>query len=140
MDFMKAIGTNTQTLVSVDAMMATMISLVPLNAASFGSRPWSSFMEMFSRTTIALVTRSPTALESAISVIMLMVKSAKYMNVNAPMTEIGIVTAAMNIVLKRPRKRSRMMAVRAMAISMFEITLSSDSWTFSAWLYTRFIL
>ena len=30
MDFMKAIGTNTHTLVSVDAMMATMISLVPL--------------------------------------------------------------------------------------------------------------
>ena len=30
MDFMKAIGTNTQTLVSVDAMMATMISEVPL--------------------------------------------------------------------------------------------------------------
>ena len=30
MDFMKAIGTNTQTFVSVEAIMATMISEVPL--------------------------------------------------------------------------------------------------------------
>src|SRR5574344_952 len=127
MDFMNAIGTNTHTVVSVDAITATKISVVPLYAASFGSMPSLILSDMFSRTMIEFVTSRPTALDSAISDMMLMVNPAKYMNVNAPTTEIGIVTAAMNIELNLPRKSSSTIAVSTIAISIFVITLSRDS-------------
>ena len=74
-----------------------------------------------------LVTNKPTAEDSAMRDIMLMPKSAKYMNVNAPMTEIGIVRAAISVVESLPRKRSRSTDVSTMARRMFWITLSTDS-------------
>ena len=131
MDFMKAIGTNTHTLVSVDAMMATMISEVPLRAASFGSSPSLSFSLMFSSTTMEFVTSKPTDDERAIKDIMLMPKPAKYMSVKAPITEIGIVRAAISMVENLPRKRSNKPAVRQMAMMMFWITFWMDSFTAS---------
>ena len=56
--------------------------------------PWASkpsliLSEIFSRTMIEFVTSRPTALDSAISDMILMVNPAKYMKVNAPTTEIG---------------------------------------------------
>ena len=74
------------------------------------------------------VTKRPTAEDSAMSDIMLMPKSAKYMNVNAPMTEIGIVRAAISVVESLPKKRSKSTEVSTMASAMFWITLSTDSW------------
>ena len=77
------------------------------------------------------VTNRPTELERAMRDIMLMPKPAKYMSVNAPITEIGIVRAAIIIVENLPRNRSKRPAVSAIAIMMFWITLSIDSFTAS---------
>ena len=83
------------------------------------------------------VTNRPTELESAISDIMLMPNPAKYIRVNAPITEIGIVMAAIIIVENLPRNRSSKIEVRPIAMMMFWITLSIASFTASDLSYTR---
>ena len=83
------------------------------------------------------VTSKPTDEERAINDIMLMPKPAKYMSVNAPITEIGIVRAAISIVENLPRNRSKRPAVSPIARRMFWITLLIDSLTASDLSYTR---
>ena len=80
---------------------------------------------------MALVTSKPTDDDNAIRDIMLMPKPAKYIRVKAPITEVGMVRAAMNMVENLPRNKSNSPAVSTIAIITFWITLSMDSFTAS---------
>ena len=66
---------------------------------------------MFSRTTMASSISRPTHSESAISVIMLMVKPNMYMNRNVPMIEIGSVSPVMTVERHEFRNRNTISTV-----------------------------
>ena len=76
---MKPIGRNTATIDSVVAITARPISSVPSSAASCADLPICRWRTMFSRTTIASSMSRPTQSDSAIIVMMLMVKPNAYM-------------------------------------------------------------
>ena len=70
---------------------------------------------MFSRTTIASSISRPTHSDSAISVIMLIVKPNMYMNRNVPISAIGSVSPVMTVERQelRNRKTIRIVSSRA---------------------------
>jgi len=97
--------------VRVEAMMAPATSRVPMEAASFSDRPFSSRCRiMFSKTTIALSTIRPTPRASPPNVIWFNVRSLKNSRANVAMIEMGIDSAMMNVVdpFRRNRYSTRM--------------------------------
>ena len=99
---MKPTGINTATIENVVASTAKPISWVPSNAASRGclKRPFTfmpAWRTIFSRTTIASSISNPTHNDSAIKVIILMVKPNKSMNKNVPTNETGSVKPVMTV-------------------------------------------
>ncbi len=94
---MKPMGKNTATMDSVVASTAKPISCVPCIAASNGGLPICAWRTMFSRTTMASSISKPMHSDKAMSVIMLMVKPAMYMNKNVPITAMGNVNPVMTV-------------------------------------------
>ncbi len=111
-------------IVSVVAMTASMTSVVPFTAASSDSRPDSSLRKMFSRTTIASSTRSPTVSESAISDIRFSVNPIAYMMTKAPRRLFGIAMPVMMVDLTLPRKRYTTTTARMIPMIIVSITSS----------------
>ena len=97
MPLMKAIGVNTTTLVRVEASTATPTSAVPLAAASRGSTPSCTRREIFSNTTIELVTSVPIEMPRAISDITFRVKPLDSISRNEAITETGMAKAAIRV-------------------------------------------
>ena len=95
---MKATGRKMTTSESVVATTALPISCVAAAAASFGVMPFSStYLKMFSSTTIASSITMPVASDSASIVMLLSVKPNAFMSVNVPTIDVGIARAAMNV-------------------------------------------
>ena len=98
---------------SVVAMTARPISAVASIAASFGETPFSStYLKMFSSTTIASSMTMPVASESASIVMLFSVKPSGRMNVNVPMIEIGIASPAMIVTRQLRMNRNTTTAAR----------------------------
>ena len=103
---MNSTGTNTATVVNVDAVMAVATSPLPSTAARFGSRPSSRWRKMFSSTTIELSTNMPTPSASPPKLTVLSVKPLKYISAKVAMTEIGIATPMISVEVRLRRKNS----------------------------------
>ena len=121
----KPTGKNTATMEKVVANTAKPISAVPSSAAVLESLPIAPWRTMFSRTTIASSIKSPTHNESAISVIMLMVKPNRYMKRKVPMSAIGSVRPVITVERHELRKRNTIRIVNAAPSTMVRLTLST---------------
>jgi hypothetical protein len=108
---MKPMGRNTATMEKVVASTARPISCVPSSEAWYGPLPICTWRTMFSRTTMASSISRPTHSDSAISVIMLMVKPNRFMNRKVPMMEIGSVSPVMTVERQELRNRNTMSTV-----------------------------
>ena len=102
----KPTGKNTATIDSVVASTARPISLVPSIDAWYGVLPISTCRTMFSRTTIASSMSKPTHSDSAISVMLLMVKPNRFMNKNVPMIDIGSVSPVITVERQELRNKN----------------------------------
>ena len=92
------IGRNTQTVVSVEAMIAPPTCLAPSMAASLAEAPSSFLMRyIFSITTIELSTSIPTPSASPDKEMMFRVTPEKYMATSAVMILIGMEHAITNV-------------------------------------------
>ena len=87
------------------AITAIATSFAPTTDASLTGIPSSSFLKIFSRTTIASSTTSPTQSDSASSVRMLMEKPAMAISMNAPISEFGMAKPVMTVDRMDPRKK-----------------------------------
>ena len=88
-------GTNTTTVVMLEAVIAIPISEAPVMAAFSGLNPLSRYLTIFSSTTIPLSTTMPDAMASDISDTRLMVYLPIYRKINAMIKEKGMVRAMM---------------------------------------------
>ena len=114
MPLMNATGRNTASSESVVASTASPMSLVANTAATNGFCFFSCTKRvMFSSTTIASSITMPTASASASSVIMFSVKPIAHISANVPMIEIGIASAAMNVLRALPRNTSTISAAKS---------------------------
>ena len=95
----KIIGIKTMSVVSVDAVIACPISLVPTTAASIGFNPFSICCVIFSRTTIALSTTIPMAIISDIRLKILIVQPSANISIKAVISENGMVRNTMRLSL-----------------------------------------
>ena len=101
----KTIGTNTQIVVRVEAVIARPTSEVPTRAASTSSSPSSRLRWTASRTTMALSTSKPTPRVRPPSDMMLREMSATYIRKKVATTDTGIETEMMRVFLSERRKR-----------------------------------
>ena len=101
----KTIGTKTQIVVRVEAVMARPTSEVPIRAASTTSRPSSRLRCTASSTTMALSTSSPTPRVRPPSDMMLSEIPATYMRKKVATTDTGIEIEMMRVFLTERRKR-----------------------------------
>ena len=92
---MVARGRNTIRFVSVEARTAMAISDVPFDALSILLCPSDLWRKMFSSTTMELVTRIPTAVDSPMRLMIFSEKPAIFMNKNVDTIDIGIDSATM---------------------------------------------
>ena len=121
---MNATGRKITTSDNVVAMTASPISSVALMAASCGVTCFSStYLKMFSSTTIASSMTMPVASDNASIVMLFSVKPNAFITVNVPMIDVGIASAAINVTFvfrmnknttklarKPPRKRCSLMS------------------------------
>ncbi len=129
---MKPTGKNTATMEKVVANTARPISAVPSSAASLWllKRPSTlmpAWRTIFSRTTIASSISKPTHSDSAISVIMLMVKPNMYMKRNVPINATGKVSPVMMVERHELRNRNTIRIVSAAPSSRVCRTLSTPT-------------
>ena len=124
---MKPIGRNTATIESVVASTARPISLVPESAASWALLPICTWRTMFSRTTIASSIRRPTQSDSAIIVMVLIVKPNMYMNRNVPISAIGRVSPVMTVERHELRNRKTIRMVSAAPSNSVRLTLATET-------------
>ncbi|MCC2635968.1 MAG: hypothetical protein K0S48_3854, partial [Ramlibacter sp.] len=82
---------------------------------------------MFSRTTIASSISRPTHSDSAISVIMLIVKPKAYMNRKVPISAMGSVRPVMTVERQELRNRKTMSTVSAAPSMRVRRTFSTDT-------------
>ena len=82
---------------------------------------------MFSRTTIASSISRPTHSDSAISVIMLIVKPNRYMNRKVPISAIGSVRPVMTVERQEFRNRKTISTVSAAPSISVRCTLATDT-------------
>ena len=80
---------------------------------------------MFSRTTMASSISKPTHSDSAISVIMLMVKPNRFMNKNVPMMEIGSVSPVITVERHELRNKNTISTVSSAPSIKVRRTLST---------------
>jgi hypothetical protein len=99
-------GTNTSTVVSVDARTAAQTSRVPCSAAAKRSSPRLRACSIDSRTTIVLSTVMPTAKATPASEITLMVRPNASKPRNAAMVQIGKPMAAISVARAERRNSS----------------------------------
>ncbi len=90
-------GTNTHTVVKVDAVMACPTSIVPCNAARHRSMPAARWRSILSSTTMALSTSIPMPRAKPPSDKMLSEISKKYMSRKLPTTDTGMVLPMMSV-------------------------------------------
>ena len=127
MPVMKPTGRKTARIVKVVAITARPISAVPRRAAVIASSPCSMCRKMFSRTTTASSIRMPMTSDSAISVIMLIVKPAIHMKKNVETTDVGSASAVMSVD-RQSRMKTKMTST---AISAPKTIASRTCFTFS---------
>ncbi len=120
----KASGANTAVSVSVIAITAKPISLMPLIAAGTRGMPCSTLRKMFSSTTIASSTTRPIASTIASSVSVLTVKPNAYINANAPTSDRGIVTSG----IKVARTSRRKMKITSITRSTASVIVRNTDW------------
>ena len=101
----KTIGTKTQMVVRVEAVIARPTSEVPTRAASTSSSPSSRLRCTASRTTMALSTNRPTPRVRPPNDMMLSEISATYMRKKVAITDTGIETEMMRVFLSERRKK-----------------------------------
>ena len=82
---------------------------------------------MFSRTTMASSISRPTHSDSAISVIMLIVKPNMFMNRNVPISEIGSVRPVMTVERQELRNRNTISTVSSAPSISVRRTFSTDT-------------
>jgi hypothetical protein len=111
---MNATGRKMTTSESVVAMTASPISAVAFMAASRGVTPFSStYLKMFSSTTIASSMTMPVASDRASIVMLLSVKPNAFITVNVPMMDVGIASAAITVTrMLRMNRNTTMLASR----------------------------
>ena len=90
---MVARGRNTMRLVSVEARTATVISAVPCDALSLRSSPMDLCRKIFSSTTMELVTRIPTEVESPMRLRIFSENPESFMKRNVEMMDMGMESA-----------------------------------------------
>jgi hypothetical protein len=95
-------GKNTARVVNVEAMIDRPTSLVAKIAACFTREPLSTWLVIFSNTTIALSTTIPIEIEIEDIEIMLSVESVIKRYINDESIEIGMVSTMINIARQRP--------------------------------------
>ena len=131
-----ASGTNTATVVSVDAVMAGTIWLVPTITASSRGSPSSSSRWMFSVTTIASSITRAAATERAPRVRMLSVMPCTFISTNATRSDSGIETPVTSVA-RTLRRNSRIISTARTTPSTASRASSPTASSISgAWLTT----
>ena len=118
MPSMNMIGRNTAISVMVVETTAKKISLDPSIPALRGETPRSMRMYMFSVTTMASSTTSPTDKTTASMERTFMENPARYMTKNAPTRETGITTTGTSVTRQSLRKTNMMNTTRKKAMKM----------------------
>ena len=142
---MKPTGRNTATIEKVVASTASPISAVPSRAAAlcvlyFPCTFMPAWRTMFSRTTIASSISRPTQSDSAISVIMLIVKPKMYMNRKVPMIATGSVRPVITVERQEFRNRNTITIVSTAPSIIVRRTLSTPVriWRELSWITPSF--
>ena len=115
-------GRNTAARVTDIEITAKKISFEPLMAASIGLYPSSSFLNIFSVTTIPSSTTKPVARTIARSVSTLMENPKRYMIKKVDINETGISISGLKAILQS-RKNKKMMRIT----SISEIRMVSET-------------
>ena len=97
-------GTNTQSIVSVEAITEIPTSEVPCTAASLGFSPRSRWVVTFSRTTMASSTTMPMAMDRADMEMIFNELPVAKRYISEASRAIGILRTTMRVPLQRPRK------------------------------------
>jgi hypothetical protein len=122
-----AMGAYTVASVIVIAMMGPRSSRAPSNAASMRFLPSRTWRSMFSTTTIASSTTSPTESTIARIVSRLRLKPNASITIAAPTRDTGIATSGTSAVRIDPRNRNTTTATMStVSASVFEISLSAS--------------
>ena len=127
--YMKAIGTNTETIENVVAVTASPISSVPSCEALKWSFPISMCRTMFSRTTIASSIRMPMASERPSSDMVLSVNPNAHTAMKLASTEIGSARPVMTVERHEFRKMNTTSTVRMAPSISICCTLRTDAST-----------
>src|SRR3546814_3335525 len=98
-------GRNTAARVTEMEMTAKNISLAPFIAACMGDSPSSTFLKIFSVTTMPSSTTRPVARTMASNVRILTEKTSRYMMKNVPISETGMYISGRNATLQTRKKK-----------------------------------
>ncbi len=121
-------GTNTTSVVSVAAVIASATSPVPTAAAVRASAPSARSRKMFSTTTMALSTSIPAPSASPPSVIRLSERCWKYITAKVTRIESGIATATTSVAGRLRRKKTSTSTARPMPTSAVSLTSPMAAW------------
>ena len=122
----KIIGKKTAANVTEIEITAKKISFEPLIAASIGDMPSSTFLKMFSVTTIPSSTTNPVAKTMAKSVNTLMENPHKYMIKNVAINETGISINGLNAIDQSLKNKKMMMITKTTDIANVSATSTTD--------------
>jgi len=119
-------GKKTAANVTEIEITAKNISFEPLIAASIGDIPSSTFLKMFSVTTIPSSTTNPVAKTMANSVKTLIEKPHKYMMKNVAINETGISIKGRNAIDQSLKNKKIMMITKITEIANVSATSTTD--------------
>ena len=122
----KITGRNTIANVMEVDITAKNISLLPSNAACLTGNPFSSFLKIFSVTTIPSSTTRPVASTIASKVKILIENPARYMMKNVDTSEMGISINGRKAISQSRKKRKITITTSPKAIAKVSSTSASD--------------